>query len=311
MSVDVFISYSHKDRRLREQLARHLSALRNQGIINDWFDGDIIEGQEWEKELLEHLNTAQVILLLVSPDFIASTFCYQIEMTRALERHHAGHACVIPIILRPTDWKDTPFAKIKALPTDGRPITTWRSRDEALLDVVTGIKRAIKELQNSKSRAKTNNGPSTIQIGSDQQHAAHLVQPEMPRPAKTGRTINTIGSIAGHHNQINQAEILHPATYNYYGPDPWPPISPAPKTGADPDGSTLASFQALVAELHTILDNQLSTSQKVSHPQIDPERLTLFLNMMAVIAPHAATLPVPLLTEVRRLCQRLHVVPLF
>src|SRR5437667_9798619 len=105
MALDLFISYSHADRELRDELAKHLSGLRNLGIINDWFDGDIIEGTEWEQELLHHLNTAQIILLLVSADFIASKFSYQIEMQRALERHDAGLARVIPIILHPTDWK--------------------------------------------------------------------------------------------------------------------------------------------------------------------------------------------------------------
>src|SRR6266568_709473 len=141
MSIDVFISYSHADGELRNELAKHLSILRNHGTINDWFDGDIIEGSEWEQQLTDHLNTAQIILLLVSVDFLASNFCYNIEMKRALARHDVGEARVIPIILRPADWKSTPFAKLKALPTDGKAVTLWRTYDEDFVDIVKGIKR--------------------------------------------------------------------------------------------------------------------------------------------------------------------------
>src|SRR5690348_17132074 len=110
--VDIFISYAHKDRELREELAKHLSSLRNRGIINDWFDGDITGGAEWGKELLHHLKAAQIILLLVSADFLASGFCYEVEMQQALARHNENIARVIPIILRPTDWKDAPLAQL-------------------------------------------------------------------------------------------------------------------------------------------------------------------------------------------------------
>src|SRR5258707_782672 len=131
MSFEVFISYSHKDKKQRDKLATHLSNLKNQKVITDWFDGDIVPGSEWQQQILDHLNSAQIILLLISADFMASPFCYSIELQRALERHDAHEACVIPIILRPTDWVDSPFAKLLVLPDDGKPVSKWSSSDEA------------------------------------------------------------------------------------------------------------------------------------------------------------------------------------
>jgi hypothetical protein len=147
MPLEVFISYAHKDRKLRDELAEHLSNLRNQQVIKDWFDGDIVEGTEWEPQILTHLHTAQIILLLISASFLASKFCYSTELTEAIARHDSGQACVIPIILRPVDWSGTPFAKLQALPAYGKPVSQWRSHDEAFTDIVRGIRRAIENLK--------------------------------------------------------------------------------------------------------------------------------------------------------------------
>src|SRR5713101_6405857 len=100
MSVKIFFCYAHKDEALLNQLKVHLIPLQRQGLIDIWHDRDISAGTEWEQEISQHLNAAQIILLLVSPDFMASAYCYGIEMQRALERHELGEARVIPIILR-------------------------------------------------------------------------------------------------------------------------------------------------------------------------------------------------------------------
>ena len=113
MAYDVFISYAHEDRVLRDKLETHLSVLQNQGLINLWYDGHIIAGTEWEKQIMHHLRTDKIILLLISADFMASKFCYSIELKEAIERHEANDARVIPIILRPTYWKGAPFAKLQ------------------------------------------------------------------------------------------------------------------------------------------------------------------------------------------------------
>ena len=149
---EIFFSYSHKDQRLRDQLETQLSLLKREGLVTSWYDHKITAGNEWAGKIDEHLNTAQIILLLISADFIASDYCYDVEMKRALERHEAGEARVIPIILRQVDWKHAPFSKLKALPTDGKPVTRWTDRDSAFFEIAKGIRKVIEELSILKMR---------------------------------------------------------------------------------------------------------------------------------------------------------------
>lgn len=144
--VSLFYSYSHRDERLRDALETHLSLLRRQGAISEWHDRRIGAGQELDPAIREHLERARVILLLISQHFLSSDYCWGEEMTRALEKHDAGEARVIPVILRPCDWKDPRLSRLLALPTDAKPVTTWRNRDQAWLDVVRGIKGAVEGL---------------------------------------------------------------------------------------------------------------------------------------------------------------------
>jgi hypothetical protein len=139
----LFFSYAHADENLRDQLENHLYALQRQGVISTWHDRRIAAGTNVGDSIDSNLETAETILLLVSPDFIASDYCYEREMKRALERHENGEARVIPVILRPCDWRDLPFGKLLATPTDGKPITMWPNIDQAFLEVVTSIKRAL------------------------------------------------------------------------------------------------------------------------------------------------------------------------
>jgi hypothetical protein len=128
--------------------------LKKEGLIMGWYDREIRAGAEWASEIEAHLNSAHVILLLISPDFMASDYCYSIEMKRALERHNALEARVIPVILRPTDWERAPFGKLQALPTDRKPITRWSNRDEAFLQVAQDIRKVVDEL-NAKFAGST------------------------------------------------------------------------------------------------------------------------------------------------------------
>ena len=148
MAFEVFISYSHKDRKFRDELATHLSNLRNQGVISDWFDGDIPPGTEWKPQIMNHLQTAQIILLLVSPSFLASKYCYGSEMMRALERHKEGTARVIPIILRPVYWQGI-LGKLQALPTDAKPVTdpNWHDLDRAFFNVTEEIRKIVIKME--------------------------------------------------------------------------------------------------------------------------------------------------------------------
>jgi hypothetical protein len=145
--IEVFFSYSHRDERLRDELAKHLSLLKRQGIITEWNDREIGAGTQWEDEIDKHLNLAQIVLLLVSADFIASDYCYGEEMMRAMERHKNGEARVIPIILRASDWQSSPFGKLQALPRDAKPVTSWTNRDEAFASIAEGIRLACREIK--------------------------------------------------------------------------------------------------------------------------------------------------------------------
>lgn len=138
--VSIFFSYSHRDESLRDELEKHLAGLKHQGLIDTWHDRRITAGEEVDDAISEHLEKADIILLLVSPDFIASDYCYSIEMVRALQRHNNGEARVIPVILRPCDWKDLEFGKLLATPKDGKPVTKFPNQDEAFLEVTIAKK---------------------------------------------------------------------------------------------------------------------------------------------------------------------------
>lgn len=148
MSVKIFFCYAHEDEVLLNKLKTHLRPLQRQGLINLWYDRDISAGTEWESEISQHLNSAQIILLLVSPDFMNSDYCYGIEMQRAIERHERKEACVIPVILRPVYWQGV-LGKLQALPTDAKPVISpsWHSLDEALFDVAEGVRKTVKDLK--------------------------------------------------------------------------------------------------------------------------------------------------------------------
>ena len=141
--VEVLCCYAREDQKYLNELKKHLIPLQKQGLISIWNDADITPGTNWDWQINEHLNKAQIILLLISPAFIASDYCYSGEMIRAMERHDNDEAQVIPIILRPVYWRETPFSKLQVLPSNLRPVTVWDNRDKALLDITTGIRRVI------------------------------------------------------------------------------------------------------------------------------------------------------------------------
>jgi O-acetyl-ADP-ribose deacetylase (regulator of RNase III) len=144
--IEIFISYAHEDETLRQRLGKHLSSLRREGVITDWHDREIIAGSEWATEIDQHLDSARVILMLLSADFIDSEYCYGVEMTRALERHRVGDARVIPVLLRAVDWTHTPLGKLQALPKDAKPVTSWPDQDSAFLNITEGIRAALRQL---------------------------------------------------------------------------------------------------------------------------------------------------------------------
>ncbi len=145
--LTLFVSYSHGDEALKDDLVMHLANLKRQGKIRAWQDRDIEAGAEWDAEIKQQLETAEIILLLITARFINSDYCYDLEMQRALQRHKAGTARVIPIILKPCDWKESPFSQLQVLPKDAKPVTKWDDPDEAFLNVVQGLRKAVESLQ--------------------------------------------------------------------------------------------------------------------------------------------------------------------
>ncbi|MFN6566399.1 GUN4 domain-containing protein [Dendronalium sp. ChiSLP03b] len=153
-SLKLFFSYSHKDESLRDELSKHLTILEWQGVISSWHDRKILPGEEWDYQINDNLDTADIILLLVSSDFLFSKYCWDVEVKKAIERHHQGEACVIPVILRPVDWTGAPFAKLQALPKNAEPVVSryWHSQDEAFTDVAKGIRAAVEKLKQEREK---------------------------------------------------------------------------------------------------------------------------------------------------------------
>lgn len=142
--VKLFFSYSHKDEELRNELETHLALLKRQGIISSWYDRRITAGGDIDKTISSELESAQIILLLVSAHFLASDYCYEKEMTRAIEKHADGTAVVIPVILHPCDWHSAPFGHLRATPTDGKPVSLFANQHEAFAIVAKDVREAAK-----------------------------------------------------------------------------------------------------------------------------------------------------------------------
>jgi hypothetical protein len=149
----VFVAYSHRDAGLRNELEVHLALLKREGLLDIWHDRMILPGSPWDGEISEHLGGSSVVLVLVSPDFLASEYAYGVETQRALEMHRAGDAVVIPVVLRPCLWTRTPLAELQGLPEDGLPVTQWADLDVALLNVAQGIARRIEQINAAAAAA--------------------------------------------------------------------------------------------------------------------------------------------------------------
>jgi len=170
-----FISYSHADDALRAEFDKHLSLLRRQGLIELWSDHRIPAGGDFENHISAELEAADIIILLVSPDFMASDYCFGVEMKRAMERHHHGSAIVVPVIARPVDWHSAPFGTLKALPRDGKPVVKWSTVDDAFLDIV----QALRSLQAARTAQASK---SVVVAAAPSATSGHPVAAAPPRP---------------------------------------------------------------------------------------------------------------------------------
>ncbi len=154
-AVGLFYSYAREDEALRDKLNEHLALLKRQGIISDWHEREITAGSLWAEELGKHLKAARIILLLISPAFIASDYYYGVEMQEAMQRHIAGEATVIPIILRPCDWEAAPFGALQALPKNAKAVTMWANRDAAFTNIAKGIRKLVEEINGHSPRVSS------------------------------------------------------------------------------------------------------------------------------------------------------------
>lgn len=145
--LSLFISYSHKDDEWRAKLDSHLALLKRQSVFDVWHDRRIGAGREWAGDINDALERASVVLLLVSADFLASDYCYDKEMKRALQRHDQGDARVVPVILRTCDWQSSDFGKLQAVPRDGRPIASHSDVDAAMTEVALALRRIAEEMR--------------------------------------------------------------------------------------------------------------------------------------------------------------------
>jgi len=144
MPIEIFFCYAHEDEDLMNDVRRQLVIFERKGQIIKWHDRMIPPGEEWENHIDSRLRQAQIILLFVSPSFIESKYCYDIEVREALKRHESNEAHVIPIILRPCAWEEAPFSKLQALPQDGRAVSQWEDRDHVCLDIAKSIMKVAR-----------------------------------------------------------------------------------------------------------------------------------------------------------------------
>lgn len=141
--MKAFISYSHKDAHYFEKLEIHLAQIRRENLITEWSDHKISAGANLDKEISTALYESQLFISLVSPDYIASQYCYEKEFGAALKLQEEGKMTIVPIIVEPCDWKSTPMKDIKALPEDGKPVSEWTNSNNAFAKIAVEIRKLL------------------------------------------------------------------------------------------------------------------------------------------------------------------------
>lgn len=147
----IFISYAHADEELKKELDKHLKMLKRSGKVETWHDRELIAGQEWNEVIMSELSKANIILLLISIDFNASDFIWDKELASAMKRHEEGTAHVVPVILRKCEWSNLPYAKLQAVPRNGKPVTEYVNRDEAFTEIAIGVEKLVDHIRAKNS----------------------------------------------------------------------------------------------------------------------------------------------------------------
>ncbi len=225
--VKVFISYAHKDEEYKNKLVTHLIPLEREGLIDSWNDRELKVGDNWDIQIKRSLEEAQIVLLLVSPDFISSDYIHRVEIQGALERHQEGKATISPIIIRTIDWDSFSLGRFQALPTGGKPISTWVDQDAAWVDVTKGLRILIRGLnkedvpthsipnmetsQSSATQANTNTTVDQLQSSDLEQALEHVSNARIKEALAIVRKVvkekdpfreNELISLSGRFNQL-------------------------------------------------------------------------------------------------------------
>ena len=144
--VSIFISYAHADEDAKKELDKQLSPLKRSNKIETWNDRELIAGQEWDEEIITELNKSEIILLLISADFIASQYIWDKELAIAMKRHEDGTAHVVPIIMKNCLWQEMPFAKLQALPKNAKPVAAYDLKEDAYTEIAVSINKLVNSM---------------------------------------------------------------------------------------------------------------------------------------------------------------------
>src|SRR5262245_10290648 len=236
--VEIFFSYAHEDEELMNAVRRQLIPFDRQKLLTKWYDREIQAGQEWRGQIDEHLKSAGIILLFVSPYFFESDYIYDVEMAEALKRHENGEAIVIPVILRPCAWQTAPFGYLQAVPKEGRPITSWSNQDEACLDVANHIVKVVRhfdEIRNAHRRPSST-APRSKRDEQARTKAAHNEQSEIEQDISQDQNVSKVPIIVA---VIGLVGVLATALFNNW--DKLFPRDLTSPTAAQPSPTALPS----------------------------------------------------------------------
>jgi hypothetical protein len=207
--VSIFISYVKVDETYVRELVSHLDPLQRSGLISSWYDGQLLPGEEMEPLIKANLERAEMILLLISKDFLNSDYSYEVELTQAIARHQAGTACVVPIILRPCLWNQIAIgglrlSELQVLPKQAKPVSQWHSHDEAFTHIVEELLRKFQQLTGVQSLpASQSPDPVVANLSPLQPQAADSVPEAVPPQVST---LEPDPSKASRSNPINWAK---------------------------------------------------------------------------------------------------------
>ena len=183
--IQLFYSYAHQDEQYRKGLLDALSDLRDEGVIADWHDRMIVPGADWRQAISSEIAKAHVILFLISPSFMSSSYCIGVEVKEAIELHWARRCRIVPVLIHPAPgWRDTNFGTFQALPRDAKPVSEWRKPEFAFADIALGIRNVCKEIVDWENPFRRGH------VGDWIQHESTAVNP-VERKVSRGRTCIT------------------------------------------------------------------------------------------------------------------------